>query len=31
MLRGTPQEYTEALGSTTTKVVALNPGEALRF
>ncbi len=31
MLKGTPQEYMEALGSTTTKVVALNPGEALRF
>jgi L-ascorbate metabolism protein UlaG (beta-lactamase superfamily) len=31
VLRGTPQEYVQALGSTATKVVPLNPGEAFVF
>jgi L-ascorbate metabolism protein UlaG (beta-lactamase superfamily) len=31
VLRGTPQEYIQALGSTATKVVPLNPGEAFVF
>jgi L-ascorbate metabolism protein UlaG (beta-lactamase superfamily) len=31
ILRGTPQEYQQALGSTATKVFAINPGEALAF
>lgn len=31
VLRGTPQEYIEALGSTSTKVHAINPGDSLTF
>jgi len=30
-LRGTPKEYIEALGSTSTKVHAINPGDKLEF
>jgi len=29
--RGTPQEYTEALGRTTTQVIPMKPGEAVKF
>jgi L-ascorbate metabolism protein UlaG (beta-lactamase superfamily) len=31
VLKGTPQEYTQALGSTPTKVMALQPGEKVTF
>ena len=31
VLKGTPQEYMTALGQTTTKVFAINPGEKLEF
>jgi len=31
VLKGTPQEYIQALGTTPIKVVPLNPGEALLF
>jgi len=30
-LKGTPQEYIAALGQTTTKVFAINPGDKLEF
>lgn len=30
-LKGTPQEYMQALGDTATKVFPINPGEALTF
>lgn len=30
-LKGTPQEYMEALGNSSTKVFAINPGDKLRF
>lgn len=30
-LKGTPAEYTKALGKTTTKVMAINPGDNLQF
>lgn len=30
-LKGTPQEYMEALGSSSTKVFPINPGDKLRF
>ncbi len=30
-LKGTPAEYTKALGKTTTKVMAINPGDSLQF
>ena len=30
-LKGTPQEYLEALGATPTKVFVINPGDKLRF
>ena len=31
VLKGTPQEYIAALGQTTTKVFAINPGDRLEF
>src|SRR6267142_1614608 len=31
VLKGTPQEYMAALGQTTTKVFAINPGDRLEF
>ncbi len=31
LLRGTPKEYTDALGVTTTKVIALEPGSIATF
>ena len=31
VLRGTPEEYIKALGSTTTKVHAMNPGDKVTF
>ncbi len=31
VLKGTPQEYIAALGQTTTKVFAINPGDKLEF
>ena len=31
VLKGTPQEYTAALGQTTTKVFPINPGDRLEF
>jgi L-ascorbate metabolism protein UlaG (beta-lactamase superfamily) len=31
VLKGTPQEYVAALGQTTTKVFAINPGDRLEF
>jgi L-ascorbate metabolism protein UlaG (beta-lactamase superfamily) len=31
VLRGTPKEYMDALGSTTTKVHAINPGDEVAF
>ena len=31
MLKGTPEEYVEALGATDTKVLALAPGEQVEF
>lgn len=31
VLKGTPREYIEALGSTSTKVHAINPGDKLEF
>jgi L-ascorbate metabolism protein UlaG (beta-lactamase superfamily) len=30
-LKGTPQEYIKALGKTSTKVFAMNPGDKLTF
>lgn len=29
--KGTPQEFIAALGSTSTRVLTLNPGEAVKF
>lgn len=31
VLKGTPEEYTKALGKTTTKVMTISPGERLEF
>jgi L-ascorbate metabolism protein UlaG (beta-lactamase superfamily) len=31
VLKGTPEEYLQALGTTSTRVVPLNPGDALLF
>jgi L-ascorbate metabolism protein UlaG (beta-lactamase superfamily) len=31
VLKGTPQEYIAALGQTSTKVFAINPGDKLEF
>ena len=31
VLRGTPEEYTKALGRTTTQVFPINPGDSLKF
>ena len=31
VLKGTPQEYIAALGQTTTKVLAINPGDRVEF
>jgi hypothetical protein len=31
VLKGTPQEYIAALGQTTMKVFAINPGDRLEF
>ncbi len=31
VLKGTPEEYIQALGTTSTRVVPLNPGDALLF
>jgi L-ascorbate metabolism protein UlaG (beta-lactamase superfamily) len=31
MLKGTPEEYIQALGNTSTKIFAINPGEKLNF
>ena len=31
VLKGTPQEYMQALGQTTTKVFPINPGDRLEF
>ena len=30
-LKGTPAEYLEALGKTSTKVFVMNPGDKLEF
>ncbi len=30
-LKGTPEEYKQALGKTSTKVMAINPGDRLEF
>ncbi|MBI2509340.1 MAG: hypothetical protein HYV99_05060 [Betaproteobacteria bacterium] len=30
-LKGTPQEYMDALGTTATKVFPINPGDKLTF
>jgi L-ascorbate metabolism protein UlaG (beta-lactamase superfamily) len=30
-LKGTPQEYMEALGNSSTRVFPINPGDKLRF
>jgi L-ascorbate metabolism protein UlaG (beta-lactamase superfamily) len=31
VFKGTPQEYTQALGSTSVKVFPINPGDKLTF
>jgi hypothetical protein len=31
MLKGTPEEYVQALGQTETKVLALSPGEQVEL
>ena len=31
VLKGTPQEYTQTLGSTSVKVFPINPGDKLTF
>jgi hypothetical protein len=31
MLKGTPEEYVQALGATDTKVLSLTPGEQVQF
>jgi hypothetical protein len=31
VLKGTPEEYTQALGSTPTKVMVLRPGDKVTF
>ena len=30
-LKGTPKEFTDALGSTSTKVIVMNPGDKIDF
>jgi L-ascorbate metabolism protein UlaG (beta-lactamase superfamily) len=30
-LKGTPEEYSKAMGTTTTRIISMKPGEAMQF